>query len=206
MLHMLVCRRKWAEHQWHAEHTLIFGEEEVMDEDTQGSEEDNDDMDEEVDASTWHCKFKGKGKAKMSKPKLKMQAAHLCMGVGGADSELGLQHIADEATGEAGNSMPGVKTGPSKSMQGSKAGSSNCMPSPEPIPMYVHTIVELQAMLPQFSGEAYGIMDKMNPEADPEIEALKLSDMPDMIQYIELVLDWASRQADALQEMDPIPS
>lgn len=61
-------------------------------------------------------------------------------------------------------------------------------------------------MLPQFSGEAYGIMDKMNPEADPEIEALKLSDMPDMIQYIELVLDWASRQADALQEMDPIPS
>ena len=42
-------------------------------------------------------------------------------------------------------------------------------------------------MLPQFSGEAYGIMDKMNPEADPEIEALKLSDMPDMIQYIELV-------------------
>jgi len=79
------------------------------------------------------------------------------------------------------------------------------MSKPKP-KMAEHTIAELEAMLPQFSGEAYGIMDEMNPEADREIESLKLSDRPDMARYIELVLDRASRQADVLQEMDPVPS
>ena len=122
---------------------MDFGtEDEVMGEDTEGSEEDNDNTDEETDeeqVGTWHRKVKGKGKAKMRELKLKKQAApRVCRGKGV----------------DAGDSMLGVETGPSKSS----------------IPLY--TIVELEALLPQFSGEAYGIIDEMNPGVDAEIEAL----------------------------------
>ena len=156
---------------------MDFGtEDEVMGEDTEGSEEDNDTTDEETDeeqVGTWRRKVKGKGKAKMRELKPKKQAAPCdCRGKGV----------------DTGDSMLGVKTGPSKS----------------PIPL--HTIAELEALLPQFSGEAYGIINKMNPDVDPKIEALKISDMPDMARYIELVLDRASRQDDILQKMDPVPS
>ena len=113
-----------------------------MGEDTEGSEEDNDNTDEETDeeqVGTWHRKVKGKGKAKMRELKLKKQAApRVCRGKGV----------------DAGDSMLGVETGPSKSS----------------IPLY--TIVELEALLPQFSGEAYGIIDEMNPGVDAKIEAL----------------------------------
>lgn len=178
-----------------------------MDEDTE--EEDNESTDEEEEeASTW--RRKGKAKAKMSKPKpkpkpKKQAAPRACGGKGevdGADQELGLERVSDEATGEAGDS---VKTGPSKSAPGGEAGLSPS-PSPEAISIHLCTIAELEANLPQFSGKAYGIMDEMNPVLDLEIEALKRSDTPNMARYIELILDRASRQADVLEEMDPVPS
>lgn len=83
---------------------MDFGtEDEVMGEDTEGSEEDNDTTDEETDVEqvgTWRRKVKGKGKAKMRELKPKKQAAQRdCRGKGV----------------DAGDSMLGVKTGPSKS-------------------------------------------------------------------------------------------
>ena len=165
-----------------------------MDEDIEGGEDQ--DSDEEA-ARAKGRKGKGKGKAKASEvePKPKKKAAPRARGkgkakaVGGAEAKPkpkpapAPEHVAAEAIGEASDSAPGVPAGPASST--------------EPI-----TVAELEAMLPQFSEEAFGIMDEMDPDEDAEVEALKLSQWPNLVRYIELELYRTGLELNALKRLD----
>lgn len=165
-----------------------------MDEDIEGGEDQ--DSDEEA-ARAKGRKGKGKGKAKASEvePKPKKKAAPRARGkgkakeVGGAEAKPkpkpapAPEHVAAEAIGEASDSAPGVPAGPASSTK--------------PI-----TVAELEAMLPQFSEEAFGIMDEMDPDEDAEVEALKLSQWPNLVRYIELELYRTGLELNALKRLD----
>ena len=169
-----------------------------MDEDIEGGEDQ--DSDEEA-ARAKGRKGKGKGKAKASEvePKPKKKAAPRARGkgkakeVGGVEAKpkpkpkpkpaLAPEHVAAEAIGEASDSAPGVPAGPASST--------------EPI-----MVAELEAMLPQFSEEAFGIMDEMDPDEDAEVEALKLSQWPNLVRYIELELYRTGLELNALKRLD----
>lgn len=62
------------------------------------------------------------------------------------------------------------------------------------------TIAELEANLPQFSAEAYGIEYEMDDEVVAELEELKSSERPSLSRYVELELHWASVQEESTRE------
>ena len=138
------------------------------------------------------AKAKAKAKASEAEPKPKKKAAPRAHGKGKAkraelEPEPRPEPVAAEAIVKAGNSAPGVQACPEPPM--------------EPIPTLPHMVAELEAILPQFFGEAFSITDEMDPNKNTELEALKFSDMPDLVWYITLELRQTDLQYNALKEL-----
>jgi hypothetical protein len=170
---------------------LQLGEKEPLDEG--GEEDDNDDDDDnDEEGRSSGRKGKGKGKAKTTepKPKPKKKAAPGARGKEKA-KEVG-QHVAAEATGEAGNSAPGVEAGPSNRTPSQE-------PTPEPSSSLPRTLAGIEAILPQFVAAQYGIIDEMDPDFDEELEQLNMSAQPDYVRYFTLELDRVTTQYGALR-------
>jgi hypothetical protein len=88
---------------------------------------------------------------------------------------------------------PGAKASGSKSKPASK------QKAKEKFRDFPVTVLELEDRIPQFDGDAYGIMDEMDPEFDEEISALRTADSPDMQKYVQLELERANLQHFAIE-------